>query len=279
MRNIFILASVFSLFLSTSSCNFVDVGNAMSSTNRTNNGKVIKKNFTIGSFSELEASGLYKIIYAQSTGETSVQISAPEYVMSKLIVKKEGLDKLELSTKNIDLYNNEKIQVWIKAPEIRKIELSGAASINAGTISTNRSMDIELSGASSAEIAQIEAKKLDIDLSGASSLKLNKVEIQEKLKIDNSGASNMSANDIRCLEAEAETSGASNIDIRNLISPVKLKMELSGTSKNAISGAFGNTTVETSGVSSVTLKGKCNSLYVKKDIMSKINKSGLKVLH
>ena len=105
-------------------------------------------------------------------------------------------------------YKNTKLSAKIYMPDIKRIEASGASSINIPKFSTNN-MEIELSGAS--ELIgknMIIDNKLNIDCSGASIIKLT---ANGKISIELSGASKFN-NYGNGTIVQSDVSGASSIN-------------------------------------------------------------------
>ena len=165
------------------------------------------------------------------------------------------------------------IHVYVEMDDISIINLSGAVKADfKGTFKTE-SLDMELSGASSATGLQINnGQNLEVECSGASNLDMigsfsNEIEIDlsgasnidydggaEKLNADISGASNMNCNGdfrtlkISCsgasnaeiegkgLKADYDCSGASNIEARNFVVRTA-EVELTGASKAKVNAS------------------------------------------
>lgn len=164
------------------------------------------------------------------------------------------------------------IHVYVEMDDISIINLSGAVKADfKGTFKTE-SLDMELSGASSAAGLQISGHTLEIECSGASNLDMtgkfsNEIEIDlsgasnidynggaEKLNADISGASNLNCNgDFRALKvscsgasnaeiegkgmkADYDCSGASNIDAKNFVVRTA-EVELTGASKAKVNAS------------------------------------------
>jgi hypothetical protein len=137
------------------------------------------------------------------------------------------------------------IHVYVEMDDISIINLSGAVKADfKGTFKTE-SLDMELSGASSASGLEISGHTLEVECSGASNLDMtgrfsNEIEIDlsgasnidynggaEKLNADISGASNMNCfGDFRTLKISC--SGASNADIEGI--GLKADYDCSGAS-------------------------------------------------
>ena len=137
------------------------------------------------------------------------------------------------------------IHVYVEMDDISTINLSGAVKADFNGTFKTESLDMELSGASSASGLQISGLTLEVECSGASNLDMtgrfsNEIEINlsgasnidynggaEKLNADISGASNMNCfGDFRTLKISC--SGASNADIEGV--GLKADYDCSGAS-------------------------------------------------
>ena len=102
----------------------------------------------------------------------------------------------------------------ITLPDLHRLELSGAAECDVEGFSAPHSLELELSGASSLEIADMSTEDIDLDISGAS--KVNGSVTSEDVVFDVSGASRVtlrgSGNDI-----VIDASGASSIDLEEFM--------------------------------------------------------------
>ena len=168
--------------------------------------------------------------------------------------------------------NSGKIKVFVTAPELYRVKLSGAASLIAEGkfICDNGDFRIELSGASNAKGLLVEGSKADIHMSGASTLDLDGA--FDSVKAALSGASNFDMN-VDCGDFYGHISGASSIKLSgkgdfirfegsgasNLIAPDfhanEGNVRLSGASHASVN-VSGSLDIKTSGASSCTNKAR-----------------------
>ena len=127
------------------------------------------------------------------------------------------------------------------------VELSGASAVESLVVSGNSTLDIDLSGASKADITA-DFNLANIDLSGAS--KLNLDGNSGKMNIDLSGASNAKiSGDV--LVTNIELSGSSKLNREGKTGTMKINQ--SGATKFEGTGDIANAEVELSGASKCRL--------------------------
>lgn len=113
-------------------------------------------------------------------------------------------------------------------------------------LSTPELDEIELSGASKAEVVAIDGASLEVEVSGASTLKLQGK--TTKLDVDISGASDVEAAALVADDVEIDASGASDAEVT---ANVSLEAEASGASSIVWFGNATKVNRETSGASSI----------------------------
>lgn len=184
-------------------------------------GNIVSDQRNVGEFTSVDASGVYKIeIVAQK--DFAVSVEADDNLLPFI--------KTEVSNGVLKVYSEKKIRsknalrIRISAPNIEKIEASGATNIDLSGIN-NSSLELDTSGASKVSVAG-ETVAFKVDVSGAS--KINAAALKaDKATIDASGASRVSVNAVSELNADA--SGASTISYTG--SPVNLNNRATGAAK------------------------------------------------
>ena len=142
------------------------------------------------------------------------------------------------------------IHVYVEMDDISIINLSGAVKADfKGTFKTE-SLDMELSGASSASGLEISGHTLEVECSGASNLDMTG-RFSNEIEIDLSGASNIDYNG-GAEKFNADISGASNM---NCFGDFKtLKISCSGASNADIEGIGLKADYDCSGASNIEAK-------------------------
>jgi hypothetical protein len=208
------------------------------------NGHVVSKSFEKSGFKDIEAGSSMNVVLTQ--GDYSVKIDAEENIMKLIDVHTEG-DKLVVGFKNnVNINTSKEIVVYISAPEFRKLDGSGACNFsNKGTIK-GRELNLDLSGASNAELT-LDVQKLDIDASGASAIKLKGNTID--FSVDGSGSTDVKAFDFIASNVDIGLSGAGEAEVN---ASKSLKVDLSGAGNVRYKGNPEHLSKELSGAGSVT---------------------------
>lgn len=208
----------------------------------TGKGAVITENRTINSFNKLIISGAFQVELQQSPQYT-LDIKTFENIHPYIEVDNTG-NTLEIRFKrNISIRNSGPIKVYISAPEVDDIEISGASSITTQQKS-NTKIKIELSGASKGNFT-LNSPEISIGLSGASTI-LAKGATQT-IDIDASGACQFNTTELLAETVNADIGGASK---GKVFASVAINGEISGASSLKYEG---NPTINTrtGGASSV----------------------------
>lgn len=187
------------------------------------NAKTEKRN--VSGFDEIEASGAVSLeIVAQK--DFSVEVEADDNLLSFI--------ETEVSGDTLKIYSEDRI-----SPKT-KINIK---------VSMPKIEDLEVSGASSANVANVNADSLELKASGASKIKIDGT--AKELNADASGASTIDAENLKTEDAEIEASGAS----KAIVSATNdLEVDASGASKITYIGEPKNIKQDSSGASSVTKK-------------------------
>lgn len=188
--------------------------------------------YDIRDFTGIEAGGIFHIIYTQDN-TYSVKISSNYDVLKKIKVFKKD-DELKLDIEKGRLSNQDThnlfINVYISAPTLKKLDLSGVSAFHCGSLRTNDKLEIETSGASKLVVGTVNCRSLEMEVSGAIKATGNfaveqdvewecsgasKVDVEvsaRKIFISNSGACKMKAK-VSCQELVAHNSGASKLTL------------------------------------------------------------------
>lgn len=208
-----IISIIIAVSILTTSCSFNSIKGSK---------KIVKKEFELSNFENIEVESLFTIKVIQSD-EFKVEVECNENIEKYLVVEAEG-DVLKLSLKGNNSFSNVKCIATVSMPNLNDIESSGATKINFIDFTTER-LNIEMSGASKIN-GNVTVDNLNIDVSGASKINLTGDVVNGK--ISTSGASKMSGDDLIFQNLDIDCSGASKI-----VAHVKnaLEVELSGASK------------------------------------------------
>lgn len=218
---IFIFALSIGLVFSTSCSfgSFSDFGGVQGS------GTSKTETRNVSGFTKIDASGAVSVEISVQK-DFSVEVQADDNLLANI--------KTEVSGDTLKIYSEDRI-----SPKT-KINIK---------VSMPKIEDLEVSGASSANVANANADSLELKASGASKIKIDGT--VKELKGDASGASTIDAENLKAEEAEIEASGAS----KAIVSATNdLEVNASGASKITYVGEPKNIKQNSSGASSVTKK-------------------------
>lgn len=169
--------------------------------------------------------------------------------------RKQDLDELEAKVTNSTLHvgykdrtwnkNRERVTFTITMPKLRGLAFSGASRSSVKGFRDVDQLDLDISGASNAEI-EVDAARVNADFSGASTVVLTGKATRMQSEI--SGATSLKAYDLKLAEASVEASGASKAQ---LFVTERLQADASGASSIRYRGGASNVRSNTSGAGSV----------------------------
>jgi len=171
-------------------------------------------------FTKIDASNAVNVEVAVGSS-FAVEVQADDNLLANI--------KTEVSGDTLKIYSEDRISsktrinVKISMPTIEGLEISGASSANVAGVKAN-SLELKASGASKIKIDG-EAKTLEADASGASSIDAEKLKVEDA-DVEASGASNATVSAVNDLDLNA--SGASKISY--LGEPKNIKQDSSGAS-------------------------------------------------
>jgi len=157
--------------------------------------------------------------------EYSMEVEVDDNVLEYVIVEEIG-NSLDAGLNPLYNYNSITFNVDITVPDLEAVTLSGASTGYLDVFPLSGDLQIDLSGASSLEAAQVDCLDLTISVSGASSLTgafeasntvmdvsgAGDVELRGRsvtLLAEVSGASSLYLSDYECVNTEIDLSGAS----------------------------------------------------------------------
>lgn len=236
---IILLATLAILVTLPAGCTRVNIGDE--------GGSAITKTYTFTGFTAIEAGYAFKVDITRSENY-SVTIIINENIAERLDVSMDG-DTLKIDLKGTLFNFHSSPRAIITMPDLRGLDLSGAANGNVEGFSSADDFDLHLSGASSLDI-DMEAGDFKAELSGASRLsgyfKAASSSIEQSgasritltgsggdTRLDFSGASTGNLENYTVGDADVELSGASQVslDING-----RLDADLSGASLLTYSG-------------------------------------------
>ena len=165
------------------------------------NGNIKSENREVSNFENIKINGAFTI-YLSQDDDYSLKIVADENLL-KIIKSKVKNDVLYISTEK-SIYKSRELKLYIGFKHLSGIKANGAISLKSDQSLRFDKLDIEINGASSANL-NLSANRLSIDNSGASTIKL--AGKSEEIEIDISGAGSVNAIDLIAKKANIDISG------------------------------------------------------------------------
>lgn len=192
-------------------------------------GNVVSQQRNVSNFNAIDAGGAVEVHLVQ--GPAGVKVSADGNLQEFVEVFTEGEVLVIQYKENTSLEPTSDIKIYVSAPSLNSIDVSGASKLIAdGPYTANTPIELTASGASGITM-NLNVSRLDVDISGASQIDLQG-------KATDVVASASGSSEIRALELVSETadidvSGASDAEIT---ANSKMKIEASGASSVSYKG-------------------------------------------
>lgn len=187
------------------------------------NGNVISQVRTHSNFTGVEVSNAIHL-YVKQDSVSSVKVEADENLQQHIIITEENGVLRIREEDGTNLNATGKIKVYVSAPAFKYLDASGASKIIGENELTGDAIDIDVTGASHADL-ELKTPKVSASMSGASSVSL--VGQTKDLLIKGSGASDANCFELLSENAEVDLSGASNAEV---FASVRITAEASGAS-------------------------------------------------
>jgi len=229
-------------------------------------GPLTTKDYTLADFTNVQAGNAFQVIITPSD-TFSVAVTAPENRFNNIKVEKSG-STLEVTVSGLAFWNNwgsSRPKLEVSMPGLESLNLSGASTGTAKGFTSTKNFQLELSGASNADI-DIQAFDTSVSISGASKLTGNLAVHDIRLNV--SGASNTTVTGTGN-NLNLQVSGASGAALDNL-AVQDARAELSGAS---------HATVNASGTLDVFVSGASNLTYVDNPTLGTVDVTGASSIH
>ncbi len=173
-----------------------------------------KQERKVDAFSKISIGSAFKVYLSQgSTQSVAVEVD-DEYINDVQTTVANGTLHVNLKNNKSENRNIEVMNVYITIPTIDGIMASGAAKFLVETpISSNGTVQFDLSGAASIKDVTLSCKQLEVELSGAGKCSISVT--AEEVEVDASGAANLTLSG-KTDKLSVDGSGASRVDVSNL---------------------------------------------------------------
>ncbi len=208
------------------------------------------RSYDIEDFTRLRIGGPYDVTL-KTGNNPSIELIGDEEVIERTTVKIEGRELIVKFENDRWKWSGsrDKVQVNITFTELERLDVSGACQLNVMDKITAEDFDLDVSGASDADI-ELDSRFLKVDISGASTVNLSGE--SEEQEIDISGASSFKARDFQTERTYVDASGASNATV---YVKERLRADANGASSIYYYGDPEYVDAESSGAGSVRRRG------------------------
>jgi len=192
-------------------------------------GPVVSKTFEdLKDFDAIQIIGQADVTFTQSDAY-EVTLHTQENILDYVDYHVEGTT-LVIQLKDHHTVRAEKYDLVIQAPDLRRIEVAGAADfeIPAG-LRTEGDLTVEVNGAGDLDFSGIRCNNLKVTANGAADITASSLDVQS-LKVEVNGAGDVNL-DGQAGEASLSVNGAGDIDARNLKVSGAVSKHASGLAK------------------------------------------------
>ena len=186
-------------------------------------GNVVTQTRSMTGFTAIEAGGAVNVFVKQDAA-FSVQVKVDDNLQQYVSVEVENGVLQIHQQNNTSLQTTDDIKVYVSLPSLNDLVVSGASNVTGENTFTGEAIQINLSGASHADI-KLDFPNVSAELSGASTATLSGK--TKNIKLNATGASTIKAFELFSETAVVELSGASEA---NVFASLKLDAGASGAS-------------------------------------------------
>lgn len=245
MKKYFVIALAFTLLFSLSLMGCVVVAEDA--------GNLETRQFDFSGFTGVDISSAfeYEIVWADTY---AISITANSDLFKYIKVTQEG-NMLKIGSYGFPYWwvwgRLASLQATIAMPQLTELDISGAADGEVAGFNSVDDLDIELSGASTLELANMATGDIDFEISGASEVE-GDIKAGGDVTFDMSGASEVDADIEAVGDVELDMSGASRLEMKG--SARNLRIEASGASHVDMDNfSVHDASIEFSGASQATI--------------------------
>ncbi len=206
---------------------FVSSTNSLSAQRASGNKNVVNQERPVEPFTGIDVGGAFNV-YLTIRDQFSLIIETDENLLEKITTKIRN-EKLTITSSGIR--NASKLNIYVSAPEISYVNVSGAATLKSDNTLAADYLELIASGASNLSL-DVDVDELVTEASGASSVKLTGTAFNHKVKA--SGASDVKAGNLLTTNTTVAASGAADVKIN---ASEKVTRKISGAGSVKVTGA------------------------------------------
>jgi hypothetical protein len=202
----------------------------------TSTATTVKENRRVGSFKKISVTSGIDVYFTQENSQ-NIEVEANQEIINKVITRVDGetlVIEMERGGKSIfSLKNTKNIKMYVSAPAIGKVSISGGSDFYTDKLSCNDSFELSASGGADAHIGQLNVAK--------------------STGISVSGGSDCSIKDLKTSNCNFSSSGGADLDI-TLEASGNVSVSASGGSDVQLSGQANMVSASASGGSDIDLR-------------------------
>ncbi|MCW3093963.1 MAG: hypothetical protein JWP81_5032 [Ferruginibacter sp.] len=210
---------------------------------RRGSGNIVTEKRNTGDFKGISVGGAFEV-ELKSGPATEVVVESDDNVIHDIETKVSG-DVLKIRTKNGHGFNNAHFKVFVTAPEINSLEISGAAHLKAiDELKSTRKISFDVSGAGGCK-ASVDAPEVNAEISGAGNIELSGRTKDYNAEV--SGSGDLKSADLKSESTVVKATGAGSARVH---ASVRLKANASGAGNIYYRGGA-NVEMKTSGAGNI----------------------------
>jgi len=171
------------------------------------------KRFEVDPFEKIFLEGAYEVHFEKTDGAPYVEITARQRVLEQIVpVVTEG--KLTIAKTGNVMFSNAGVTVKCYGKSISEVIISGASNMSCENGFKTDKLYLEMNGAGSLELSDVDAYEVDMRVNGAGSGNLYDIDcVKLKVVVNGAGGAEITGS---AETADMELNGVGGIDIKEL---------------------------------------------------------------
>jgi len=154
-------------------------------------------------------------VYFSPDTNYALEIQGQQNVIDHIITQVEGNDLVIKMKPGVHLGNHDPIRIYVTAPEVTRIDISGSGDIYVDAPWTGAFLSVNISGSGNISVSMMVAEQFHAGISGSGNIKVMGGNTgKTDLKI--SGSGNIDMREVQAGEVETTTSGSGDIYVHAL---------------------------------------------------------------
>ena len=177
-------------------------------------GGIVAESRTTGTFHSVSLA-MSATVYFNQDSVRSITISGQQNIIDEVLTQVEGSQLVIKVRKGILLHNFEPVKVYITAPDVNVLEVSGSGDILMQNQWKQSNISATVSGSGSIKLTEVNASSLSADISGSGSITGDTGNLGRE-DLDISGSGTIDLRNVKSVNVYAETSGSGEMYVTAL---------------------------------------------------------------